>query len=210
VLALLLADDFFFAAQDEVTGKSRLGDRAMGLGLAGALLCELVLSGRVAVGRGQLSVVDQTPPPDLAGRSLLGEMIREREVTVVRDWLRYLSRTTFELVSRRLLSEGHVRASAAGRIRRTVVYRPVNMNTAAWPLARLALRATRREPLELNDVALAGLLSATGLDRTLLEGVPADGRQHLTAAVTRLPPPLRALVAETEAAIGDAVLRHRK
>jgi hypothetical protein len=29
-------------------------------------------------------------------------------------------------------------------------------------------------------------------------------------AVSRLPPPLRALVAETEAAIGDAVLRHRK
>jgi hypothetical protein len=210
VLALLLADDFFFAAQDEVSGKSRLGDRALGLGLAGALLCELVISGRITVANGHLTVVDHTLPEDLTGQALVEEMVREREVTVVRDWLRYLSRTTFELVARRLLAAGHVRATAGGRIRRTVVYRPVNMNTAAWPLARLALRATRREELELTDVVLAGLLAAAGLDRTLLEGVPADGRQHLMGAVSRLPPPLRALVAETEAAIGDAVLRHRK
>jgi Golgi phosphoprotein 3 GPP34 len=44
-----LADDLFLMAHNDVTGKPLLQPRAPGLGLAGALRAELILSGRLWV-----------------------------------------------------------------------------------------------------------------------------------------------------------------
>src|SRR6266704_4142496 len=44
-----LADDLYLMAHDDRTGKPLLQPRAAGLGLAGALLAELVLAGRIEV-----------------------------------------------------------------------------------------------------------------------------------------------------------------
>jgi hypothetical protein len=70
-------------------------------------------------------------------------------------------------------------------------------------------RLHRAEPLETPDVVLAGLVDAIGLSPQVLWGTnssTASFRDHL---VSLLPAPLRALIAETRAAVGNAVLTHR-
>ena len=48
-----LADDLYLIAHHELTGRPQLAPRAVGLGLAGALLGELVLAGAVSRDAGQ-------------------------------------------------------------------------------------------------------------------------------------------------------------
>ena len=44
-----LADDLYLMAHHEITGKPHLQPRAVGLGLAGALLAELMLVGTICI-----------------------------------------------------------------------------------------------------------------------------------------------------------------
>lgn len=208
-LELLLADDFFFAAHDDVSGKIRLSERAIGLGLAAALLGELILFRKITLQGGEVTVVDRRQVHDALVTGLLEEIIREQETRPVRDWLRYFGRSAYELVGQRMVREGLVRVSENRRFRRSPGYRPINLNLAAWPIVRVAQKLARQEPVTLPDIVLAGLISATGLDRYLRSEAISDVNEYKTHLVCGLPRPLRVLVAETEAAIGDAVLHHR-
>ncbi|HTX83306.1 MAG TPA: GPP34 family phosphoprotein [Streptosporangiaceae bacterium] len=51
-----LADDLYLMAHDERSGRQLLSARAAGLGLAGALLAELVLAGCVGIASGRVAV----------------------------------------------------------------------------------------------------------------------------------------------------------
>jgi hypothetical protein len=208
-LELLLADDFFFAAHDDVTGKIRLSERGVGLGLGAALLGELILFRKITLQGGEAIVIDRRPVRDTLVTGVLEELIREPETRPVRDWLRYLGRSAYELVGQRMVREGLVRVAQTRRFRRSPGYRPVNLNAAAWPIVRVAQKLARQEPIVLPDIVLAGLISATGLDRYLRSEAVADINDYKEHLVGGLPRPLRVLVAETEAAIGDAVLHHR-
>jgi hypothetical protein len=60
-----------------------------------------------------------------------------------------------------------------------------------------------------HDVVLAGLMLATGLDQTVLQTLDLNARQRLIGLMGRLSPVLRQLLAEAEAAVGEAVLAGR-
>jgi hypothetical protein len=208
-LELLLADDFFFAVHDDVNGKVRLTDRGAGLGLAAGLLGELVLFRKITLERGHVVVIDNRPVRDALVNVVLEDLLGEPEPRPVRDWLRYLSRSAYDMVGQRMMRRGLVRMSQAKVFRRAAVYRPVDLNAAAWPIVRIAQKLGRREQLVLPDVVLAGLIMATGLAKHLRAEAVDDISEYLGHLVSRLPTPLRVLVAETEAAIGEAVLHHR-
>ena len=89
---LLLADDFFFVAHDSISMKSRLSDRVLRLGLAGALLGEQVLFQRITVRGDRLRIVNETPPRDALAHTVLDHLRADPEITSVRDWLRFLVR----------------------------------------------------------------------------------------------------------------------
>lgn len=208
-LELLLADDFFFAAHDDVSGKVRLSERGAGLGLAAALLGELILFRKITLERDVVVVIDRRPVRDALVNGVLEEVVREPDVRPVRDWLRYFGRNAYDWVAQRMTREGLVRIGETRRFRRGSGYRPVDLNTAAWPIVRVAQKLARQETLVLPDVVLAGLISATGLDKYLRSEAVTEIHEYLGHLTSRLPRPLRVLVAETEAAIGDAVLHHR-
>jgi hypothetical protein len=208
-LELLLADDFFFAAHDDVNGRVRLSDRAAGIGLAAALLGELILFRKITLERDEVVVIDRRKVHDALVNGVLEEIIREPDTRPVRDWLRYLGRNSYDWVAQRMMREGLVRIGETKRFRRNSGYRPVDLNSAAWPIVRVAQKLGRQEPIVLPDIVLAGLLAATGLDRYLRAEAINDIYVYLEHLISRLPRPLRVLVAETEAAIGDAVLHHR-
>ncbi|MBV9846712.1 MAG: GPP34 family phosphoprotein [Kutzneria sp.] len=210
-MQLLLADDFFFTAHDDTTGRIRLSEGRAGLGLGGALLGELLLLGSIDIERRAIVVRDAHPPEDSLARAVLEQLIRDESVTTVRDWLHYLGQDAYEQVAQRLLRAGHVRATQTRKMLRTqVVYLPVDINVAAWPAARLATRLSKREPLSTADVVLSGLIAATELEAQVFQYDSADIGRYLRQLLTTLPSPLRALLSETEAAVGDAVLSHRR
>lgn len=205
---LLLADDFFFAAHDNLTGKLRLTERGAGLGLAAALLGELTLFRRISIGRARVQVLDHHPPRDRANAVVLERLLAESEPQLVLDWLRFLCRDAHELVGRRMAAGGYLQVKK-GKLRRATSYVPTDVNVAAWPITRLSVQLANTEPVSLPDTVLAGLLLATGLDSHLRSEADSDIQGYLSQLISRLPPSLRSLVAETEAAIGEAVLHHR-
>jgi len=207
-----LADDLFRIGHDDVTGKPRLHPHGLGVGLAAALLAELVLAGHVTVHGGLLYVVDGRPPRDALAHTVLDQLVGEAQLRQPRTWLAFLARDSEELVGQRLVRAGHVRPVQTGRRRRgraRTVYEPVDMTTAAWPEARLRMYLQQHRQWDVPDMTLAGLVAACGLADRIVWGVRADIRRFFLDLGAYLPAPLRELVAHTEAAIGNAVLSHR-
>jgi hypothetical protein len=86
---------------------------------------------------------------------------------------------------------------------------PTSLNDAAWPAARLRLLLSRGEPMAASDVLLGGLVHACGLLGHVLWDNDPGAMDYLARLVVRLPPTVQELIAETEAAVGNAVLAAR-
>jgi hypothetical protein len=203
-----LADELFFVVHDVQTGKLRLHARTAGLGLAGALMSELVLNGNLDVANGTLTVIDGQPlPEDDLGYRVLRQLTSDRQNRSLRTWLAFFAQGAVERVGVRLTRAGQVQASKTRRPWGTVVrYVPTDLNAAVWPADRLNLLVSRGDPLEFSDAMLAGLVAVTGLTKQVWWDGDAVTLRNIAAAVASLPIPLREILAHTEAAVGDATL----
>jgi Golgi phosphoprotein 3 (GPP34) len=86
-----IADDLYLLAHHDATGKPFLQSRALGVGLAGALLAEQLFAGVAWVQANQIHLkpIRGLPSDDL-GRYVLGFLAAERERHhPVRDWLHW-------------------------------------------------------------------------------------------------------------------------
>src|SRR3954465_3853731 len=99
----MLANSYSLIAPDDRTGRSRLHPRATGLGLAAALLGELMLFGRLRAMTGDLYVVSQEPPGDSLSHTLLDLLLAQPQHKEIRTWLAYLSQEAADQVGERLL-----------------------------------------------------------------------------------------------------------
>src|SRR5262245_22486397 len=95
-------------AHDDVTGRPFLHPRALGLGLAGGLLAELLLRGKLIIWEGQVAVADAVKPADPLGERVFGAVLSERERHPIRDWLAFLARTAARGVAVRLEQAGYL------------------------------------------------------------------------------------------------------
>ncbi|WP_170323811.1 GOLPH3/VPS74 family protein [Cryptosporangium phraense] len=88
---LYLADDLWLIAHDRPGHKSWLSERALSVGLAGALLAELVLAERLTVKAGRLKVTSRTPTPDSLMHDVMAAVLSEPDGQDVRTWLEALA-----------------------------------------------------------------------------------------------------------------------
>ncbi|MEV7228803.1 GPP34 family phosphoprotein [Polymorphospora sp. NPDC051019] len=208
---MLLADEFFLIVHDDATGKPRLNPGATGIGLAAALLGELLLFGRITVESGELTIVDRRPPPDALAHTVLDQLAGEAQHRQIRLWIDFLRHGAAGSVGERLARSGVVRRHEFRRLlRTTTAYLPVDINAAAWPATRLRALVDRGEAADQADLALLGLVGATNLTREVLWHGRSEAQRLVDRLLTDLTPPLRELVAHTEAAVGAAVLSHRQ
>src|SRR5262249_52366927 len=108
-LRLLLADELYLAAHDDVSGKPRQAPRAIGLALGAALLGELMLYGRITLGERTVVVVaNHQPPRDALAHTILDSLLGERQPHPVRTWITYLAQSATERVAARLERAGHL------------------------------------------------------------------------------------------------------
>ncbi|MFI7703042.1 GPP34 family phosphoprotein [Nonomuraea sp. NPDC049480] len=209
----MLADDFFLVAWDTTgSGKPRMHLQGIALGLAGALIAELVLAQRVAVRGVRLGVADSRRVQESVADKVLSEICNSPQHTDVRTWLAYLAQRSIADVSGRLTAVGLVQRETPKLLKRKQPrFSSSDFSRAMWPATRLRLALVRCEPLSPQDMALATLVDACDLTDTVLDD-PADrrvARQYLTTLLAAMPPPLSDLSRQVSAAVGDAVLTYR-
>jgi hypothetical protein len=209
---LPLADDLFLTAHDTVKGKSLLTPATLGLGLAAALLGELVLWRRLDIADGKIVLIDDRPTADPAATAVLDQLLREGHHRAVRDWISFLATgIAIDLVERRLARAALVqRQEKRGLLSSKVYFVPTDSMVAGWPATRVRTLIGRGEMLDIPDLVLAGLILATGLDQHVFVTLDARGRGLLFDQLRRrLPAMLQELVGHAEAAVGDAVMARR-
>ncbi|GGM66796.1 hypothetical protein GCM10011608_60150 [Micromonospora sonchi] len=205
-----LADEFFYLAHDDRSGRLRLFESAAAYGLAAALLAELGWERRITFESRYVRVTNAAPPKDWLQHLVLDRLVAEPRHTATRTWLAFLAETAYEQVATRMWQLGYLQPQQTGRWwRQRTVYVPADMNTAAWSWARLSHQLRNYQPLSAFDVALAGLAVHTQLDPILLDGTPPATRAFLRHQVELAPLPLRDLFADLGAVVGASVLSHR-
>ncbi len=206
-----IADDLYLLAHHECTGRPHVQPRAVGLGLAGGLLAELVLPGAIRIWRGLVIPGGGPPSADALTHMVLSVVAREREHLPTRDWLVFLARTATEDVASRLGEAGFLtRARTAGwwpgRAPRWV---PADPDSAFAPLVRVKAAVDACGPVPVQHVLLGRLATACGLGHQMSLYLPSAARLHLEEAARYLDPDLRALIAATQTAVESALLAHR-
>jgi hypothetical protein len=216
-----VADQLFLAAHDHDTGQAqaRLHRAGMALGLAGALLAELVIDRRIDVQEGRIIVVGRSPMQDVLSQAILEDVVTELQVAkqphTVRIWLVYLRHSSITQVRNRLCFNGILR-EAPGRHwwgGPMSTYRAVDLNSALGPEAAVHSLLTHDDPPEGSIAAMtfAALADACGLLPKLAwwREQRSGLRRRLDRLRGQLPRALRELADQTEAAVGDAVAGRR-
>ena len=204
-----LADDLWLLAHNERSGRPHLQPRALGLGLAGALLAELVLPGTIRVWRGLIIPAGAQPPGDDVAHSVLRTMTAEREHLPVRDWLAFLAGTAGREVARRLEHAGYLTRARGGLMGRGERWVPVDADGAFAPLVRVKSALSARGPVAAQHVVLGALATGCGLDHQLTLYLPPGARDRLRDAARQLDPGLRKLITATQTTVDGALLAHR-
>jgi hypothetical protein len=205
-----VGDDLYLLAHNDVTGKPYIQPRPLGLGLAGGLLAELVLTGALNVRDNEITVPDGCrPPADELARNVLGSVAREPETHPVHDWLAYLARTASTGVAHRLTAAGYLAPAGRWFPWRPDRWVPVDRDSAFAPLLRVRAVLDPARPLTAEGAVLAGLADACGLGYRLAEYAPAGETRSVDQVTAHLGPSLRDLTAQTRAAVDSALLAHR-
>ena len=212
----MLADQFFLIAHEDRTGRSRLHPRATGLGLAAALIGELMLEGRVRIFDGDLHIVSRQPPRDALAHDILDLLIAQPQHREVRTWLAFLSQDAAIRVGERLMRIGAVEPVTRRKMLSTqTLYMPNTVqqrNAAAWAPMRLANILVRGLDMSVSDRVLAGLVAATGLTRHVLYDYDMHRQAFLLLpnAIASLPGDLRELIEYTEASVRSVLTIGRR
>jgi hypothetical protein len=212
----VLADQFFLIAHEDRTGRSRLHPRATGLGLAAALLGELMLEHRLRIFDGDLYIENQQPPRDSLSHDILELLVAQPQHRDVRTWLAFLSQDAAVKVGERMTRTGALEPVTRRKMLSTqTLYMPTNetqRNAAAWAPMRLANLLVRGLEMSVTDRALAGLVAATGLTRHVLYDFDLHRQAFLLlpSAVSSLPGNLRELIEYTEASVGSVLTAGRR
>jgi hypothetical protein len=212
----VLADQFFLIAHEDRTGRSRLHPRATGLGLAAALLAELVLEHRLRIFDGDLYIENQQPPRDALDHDNLDLLVAQPQHRDVRTWLAFLAQDAAVKVGERMTRTGALEPVTRRKMLSTqTLYMPTNetqRNAAAWAPMRLANLLVRGLEMTVGDRMLAGLVVATGLTRHVLWDfeVHRHALLLLPSAIASLPGDLRELIEYTEASVGSVLTVGRR
>jgi hypothetical protein len=155
---------------------------------------------------GAVVLVDPRPLDDELDEAVLRQIAVDGQARPAVSWLRHLGQTATRNVGARAAAAGLVTPVRSRLSRKEVRWAPVDLSTAAWPATRLRMLLSKQEQLSLPDTTLTGFALVCGLGQQILWNTQASAKLYVDYLVTRLPDPLRLLLAQTERAVGDAVM----
>jgi Golgi phosphoprotein 3 GPP34 len=210
---IAIADDFYLMALDERSGRPRLHSRAMGLGLAAGLLCELIRDDHLTVKADRLEALAAASAPVDPIHVRMLDHVHAEPVHDLSTWLSFFAQSAVDAVADRLVGHGILTVEMArGLLRSKPVYVPVDMVQVSWRSLRIEQVIARGDAPEWPDRALVGLLCATGLIEPLLVNNVVDLNAQVAGILAALvsDPALHALIFQVEALIAAGVLGSRK
>ncbi|WP_330440449.1 GPP34 family phosphoprotein [Micromonospora sp. NBC_00821] len=211
---LPLRDELFLLGHDDDTGHPHVHRQTLALGLAGAVLIDLYLAGRVT-----LDPNDDTRPAShhrihpYVDR-LVGDLIADAAIATVRHahpplrgWLRGFSDDLYDRTRAGLVAGGilrhHTRRRLGGLVR-TDTYLATDSKWAVIARSRLRYLAAGREQPDNHTAALAGLVADLGLTSHLyLDDDTTTLTTRLKAIAGQHYQPVRDITAAVDAAVGD-------
>jgi hypothetical protein len=205
----LVADDLYLLGHDDRTGKPLLQPRALGTGLAAALLAELLLTGRIGLRPDNLVVIcGGQPDEEVLRHPLLKQLASEPGLQSLPAWLRFLARTATREVALRLEAAGYLE-----HIRGLVPWSrgqwmPVSQDWAFAPVLRVRATLDPARPLTTHGATLTGLAMACGLGYRVAQ-YRTQVRRSVLEAIAVLDSSLQDLIAQTQTAVDSAVLSQR-
>lgn len=206
---LLLADEVFLTALDENSGKARISDGALDTVLAGAVLGELVLAGRIGITDATHVVVyHPSPVGEPVSDTALAEILKQAEQYPVRAWVEHLREIVPPLVATRLVRARLVeRVESRTMLKTTVRYPAVDRLAIAAPVARVRYMLDHPSFLDESTAALAGMIVAANLEFVFGGASPREIRASLAGMAELLKPELRLLLAGIDSAVAALALR---
>jgi hypothetical protein len=197
MITLPLADELFLVGHDQYSGKPQVDDQALDTGLAGAVLAEMVLAGRLCLDEEtMIEVRDWRPYGDRVTDAALAEVLKQDQPHSARSWVEYLRSHVRAMLAARLVLRGLVQQQLSRHWR----FPAVDPVVAAAPQARLRFMLDRPGIADEQSAVLGALILATGLDFVVGGGSGRQTRQELALMHSSLRPDLQRLLLGVEAA----------
>ncbi|MFE9207136.1 GPP34 family phosphoprotein [Micromonospora sp. NPDC007230] len=212
---LPLRDELFLLGHNDDTGQPHIHRQALALGLAGAVLIDIFLVGRIALdpnddrpaGERWLRLHTDRPVGDLIADTAIAAIRCGRTAPPVKAFLRDFADDLYERTRAGLVAAGILRHSTRrrlGGLARTDIYTATDSKWAIVARSRLRYLAQGREQPDNHTAALAGLVATLGLTSHLyLDGDTATLTERLKAIAAQHHRSVRDITAAVDAAVGD-------
>lgn len=205
---LTLAHELALLGYDDA-GVNRLGAPHLGFGLAGALLLELALAGRVTVADGRLVVTGTDPLGTPLLDDALARIAADPKRRRPRDWVRLLAKDLPDRVLDGLVEAGVLRRESDRVLwvfPRTRYPSPTGAEPVVETQARQRMLAAVSSdgPVEPRTAALVSLTRAVGLDRKLFRDLPRSQVKRRLAEISEgswASEATKRAIADTQAAV---------
>ena len=160
-----LAEELLLIAYNDETGKASTGAAELDCGLAGAVLLELALAGRIDVVDGKVTVLDPAATGEPVTDSALARISHERKARKPEWWVGKLHSKLRPRVLARLTERGVLRLERHRVMGLFPVQRYPSVDPAVESAARarLDLAVVKGVEPDARTAALASLLHACGL-----------------------------------------------
>lgn len=207
VVPFPLADELFLMSHDLSSGKARLSETQLGVGLAAALLGELTMASTFVLFNGRITLSGYAPPPERLCQALY-EQTRSRlqnEDISLEGWLLAYRRLVIDLVADRMVRSGDLHRDVRRRMGRVSTrFLPLKPSEAFIRTQRLTSYLRNQVPLDDADTLLAGIVRIAFDGAGPLE-LDAARRADLDHRIQALNPPLQTLLEATETGIVTAI-----
>ena len=204
---LRLHQELYLLGHDDA-GKPRTHLPALRLGLAGAVLIELVVTERLHLSAGQLVVYNPTPSGDSVTDTVVAALIADRaqQDRDVRVWLRRLATDSDERTRGGMVAAGLLTRVTSRRlgIMSSTRYEPTSDAPAVVARAAPRYAVHGRQQPDAQCAALCALLAILQLQSTLYLDLPGvDVLDRLREIGLQQPRSAREILAIVEAMIRD-------
>ncbi|MEU0077258.1 GPP34 family phosphoprotein [Micromonospora maritima] len=212
---LPLRDELFLLGHNDDTGQPHIHRQALALGMAGAVLTDLFLAGRIALsdsddirpaGDQRIRLRLDRPVGDLVADTAIASVRYANPAPTLRGWLSWFAEDLYERTRAGLHAGGILHRTSRrrlGGLARTEVYLATDSKWAVVARSRLRYLAAGREPPDNHTAALAGLVAVLGLATHLYLDDTAAVTAQLRAIAEQHYRPVRDVTAAVDAAVGD-------
>ncbi|MFE0154316.1 GPP34 family phosphoprotein [Nonomuraea sp. NPDC059007] len=202
-----LYQDLFIVCHHE-NGKPLIHRSSISLGLAGAVLIDLALYGRVRLNGRAVVVTDRTPTGDPVVDAYAGAFLRERPELDAVTWSKTVAADSYDRARRQLLRVGLL-TEVTGRRLGMLPYTRYRADMASIVRASTDVRSAVSgwREMDARGAALCGLVLALQVHTELYIGQsPAQLTTTLRTIVNEHSPQVKELVGLFEALIGEAAV----